>query len=133
MKTVYLISCVAEKRASVSPAQELYCSDWFMKCKAYVLRSLGPGDEWYILSAKYGLLKPSREIAPYDETLKTMKREHRVLWAEQILGQLSKLLRPDDAVVILAGQSYREFLEPALHPLVRQVSTPMRGMRLGSN
>jgi cytoplasmic iron level regulating protein YaaA (DUF328/UPF0246 family) len=131
MKTVYLVSCAAEKRASELPAENLYSSDLFRKARAYTLRNLNDGDQWYILSAKYGLVNPRMVIGPYNETLNNMYSSQRMQWARRVESQLRTLLSPGDKVVFLAGQKYREFLEPALLALGCQTLVPMRGMRIG--
>jgi hypothetical protein len=131
MKTVYLISCVAEKRALECPAESLYCSDLFRKARAYVLRKMDPGDKWYILSAKHGLLHPQTIVGPYNETLNTMCKPDRLEWARRVTSELRSSLDPDDVVVFLAGQRYREFLEPSVLALGCRVSVPMRRMRIG--
>jgi cytoplasmic iron level regulating protein YaaA (DUF328/UPF0246 family) len=131
MKTVYLISCVAEKRAFECPAESLYCSDLFRKARAYVFRNLAPGDKWFILSAKHGLLRPQTVVGPYNETLNTMRKSKRLEWARLVTSALRSALSPDDLVVFLAGQKYREFLEASVLALGCQVSLPMRGMCIG--
>ena len=131
MKTVYLISCVSKKRESELPAEEIYCSDWFNKARAYVMQNLKPEDEWYILSAKYGLLNPRTVIGPYNETLNNMRKLERMEWARRVEDELRKLLHSGDSVVLLAGQRYREFLQSSLLELGCQVSVPMRGLGIG--
>jgi hypothetical protein len=131
MKTVYLVSCVAEKHASELPAEDLYCSDLFQKARAYALRHMSPEDQWYILSAKHGLLDPRMVVGPYNETLNIMRKPERMQWARRVESGLRNILHPGDTVVFLAGNKYREFLEPALLALGYQVLVPMRGMRIG--
>ena len=131
MKTVYLISCVAKKRLSAVPAEHLYCSPWFQKAREWVLQEMSQGDKWYILSAKHGLLNPSTMVGPYNETLNKMTRADRLKWAQQVTASLRNLLHGGDTVVILAGQKYREFLEPLVLALSCNVSVPMQGMQIG--
>jgi cytoplasmic iron level regulating protein YaaA (DUF328/UPF0246 family) len=131
MKTVYLISCVTEKRALECPAESLYCSDLFCKARTYVLQNMAPGDKWFILSAKHGLLRPHTVVGPYNETLNTMRKSERLEWARRVTRELRSALSADDLVVFLAGQKYREFLEASVLALGCQVSVPMRGMRIG--
>ena len=128
MKTVYLISCVAKKRVAECPAEYLYCSPWFQKAQSWVLRKMKPGGEWHILSAKHGLLNPCTVVGPYDETLNKMHKADRLEWAHRVSGSLCQVLRPGDSVVFLAGQKYREFLEPPVLALSCQFSAPMQGM-----
>ncbi len=131
MKTVYLVSCAAEKRTAELPAERLYCSDLFEKARAYALRNMSSEDQWYILSAKYGLLNPGMIVGPYNETLNNMRKSERMQWAQHVERDLRNLLHPGDRVVFLAGQRYREFLEPALFAFGCHILIPMRGMRIG--
>ena len=82
---VYLVSCVSQKRATPSPAKDLYTSPLFRKARAYVERTGGP---WFVLSAKYGLVHPDEVIEPYDLTLNTMGVADRRRWAGMVLTQL---------------------------------------------
>ncbi len=131
MKTVFLVSCAAEKHTSALPAEHLYCSDLFQKARAYALRNMGSEDQWYILSAKYGLLNPAMVVGPYNETLNNMRKSERTQWARDVESDLRSLLHPGDRVIFLAGQKYREFWEPALLALGCGIHIPMRGMRIG--
>lgn len=92
---------------------------------------MNPGDEWHILSAKHGLLNPRTLVGPYNETLNKMHKADRLDWARRVTSDLSRVLQPGDIVVFLAGQKYRELLEPSVLALNCHVSVPMRGMRIG--
>ena len=85
-------------------ARDLYTSTWFDKASAYARQV---ADEWYILSAKYGLVSPGTVIAPYEQTLTKMPAAERQAWAGRVLKNLGAVLTPGDHVVILAGQAYR--------------------------
>jgi len=130
MKTVYLISCVAQKAKTRRPAEELYISDWFRKARSYVESRIGPQDRWYILSAKHHLVEPSQRIAPYNETLSDMTKLARLQWSALILTQLRPILNAGDSVVILAGLRYREFLESPLRASY-PVEIPLKGLGIG--
>ena len=110
------------------PARDLYISDWFLKASAYADRI---SDQWFILSAKYGLLDPDDVIDPYDETLNKMPVKARRDWAVKVLDELIPQLDHDDQVVILAGMKYREFLVDPLGAKGFQVEIPMEGLRIG--
>lgn len=128
MRTIYLVSCVKTKRSSTCAAADLYGSQWFTAARNYVRHR---ANAWYILSAKYGLVKPDDVIAPYEHTLNTMGVAARHRWAERVLSSLNEVLQPGDNVVFLAGQRYREFLEDALRTRGITVNVPMRGLRQG--
>jgi hypothetical protein len=127
MTTYYLVACVSEKVSSCRPAEELYQSDWFRKARSYVIREMKSEDKWFILSAKYHLVSPRQPLEPYDETLKYMRKPERLRWARQVLEQLQEVLQRGDTVVILAGDRYREFLEPDLRSRGYYATVPMRG------
>ena len=103
-------------------------SPWFRKARAFVEKA---GDPWRILSAEYGLLHPDEEIRPYERTLNAMRVRERRRWAEGVLAHIETCLDGVDAVVFLAGQRYREFLEPALRDRGLVVSVPMIGLSQG--
>jgi hypothetical protein len=124
-KTVFLVSCVSKKRDRSMPARELYCSPWFQKARAFVEKQ---ASEWFILSAKYGLLVPGRLIEPYNETLNEKTVEERREWSRRVLQELRIRCTPGSSVVFLAGEKYREFLLPALEELGCSVEVPMEGL-----
>ena len=126
--TIYLVSCVSAKRSNPAPARDLYISPWFCKARTYADKT---GLPWFVLSAKYGLVDPDAVIAPYNHTLKTMRLAERRRWASKVLSQLEPHLEGIKSVIFLAGQSYREFLDPPLRSRGLVVSIPMDGLRIG--
>src|SRR5437870_2566119 len=121
-KRYFLVQCVSKKRSRPRPARDLYCSDWFLKARAYVEAQNQP---WFILSGKHGLVRPERVISPYNRTLPAMTREGRRVWAERVQAQLRRHLRPGDQVVFLAGEVYRDHLVPAVRAMGCSVRIPM--------
>lgn len=109
-------------------AKDLYISDWFVKARAHVEQA---GNEWFILSAEYGLVSPDTGIAPYERTLNTLGIADRRAWGAKVLKQLSPKLKGVDRVVILAGARYREFLVDAIRGKGLTVEIPLEGMRIG--
>ena len=126
--SIHLLSCVGQKRSTDAPARDLYTSPWFHKARAYADRT---GLPWFVLSAKYGLVHPDEVIAPYELTLNTMPVVDRRRWASEVLSQLEPHLNGVGSVVFLAGQRYREFLEPSLRSRGLSVPIPMEGLRIG--
>ncbi|MGI8497740.1 MAG: DUF6884 domain-containing protein [Gemmatimonadaceae bacterium] len=74
---VALVSCVKTKGVSSAPAEDLYTSPLFRALRAYAKTHAG---EWYVLSAKHGVLRPEQVIAPYEQTLNAMPKRKRVAW-----------------------------------------------------
>ena len=104
----------------------MYTSALFQKMMAYA-NSLTP-KRMFILSAKYGLLRPDDVIEPYEQTLKTMKSPARRAWAQRVISALQKNCDLDtDRFVFLAGATYREHLVPH----IRHYTVPMEGLAFG--
>jgi Family of unknown function (DUF6884) len=125
---IFLVSCVARKKAEPCSAAELYMSDWFKKARNFVENDGAP---WFILSAKYGLLKPDTVIEPYDETLNKMGVAQRKSWAAQVQTQMVDTLPDANEVVLFAGVRYRENLMSYLNGRYQAVSVPMDGLQIG--
>jgi len=127
-KTIALVSCVSKKNKSPMPAGKLYSSDLFHKMSTYAKKN---ADEWYILSAKFGLLSPETVIAPYNQTLNNMSSQSRLVWSRKVVESLKQILTPGDSVIILAGMRYRENLLDPIRKMGCDISIPMEGLRFG--
>jgi hypothetical protein len=128
MSTVVLVSCSAGKEAKSMPAEELYNSDLFKKQMEYA-KKLANSADIFIISAKYHLVPLRKVIAPYNLTLKEMPANEREKWAEVVLKQLKDegYNLDKDKFVILAGNAYRQYLEPHM----KNVEVPFEGLRIG--
>ncbi len=102
MKKIILISCVKEKLKTPANAKDLYISDLFKKSYRYA-QLLKP-DNIFILSAKYGLLKPEEIIEPYEETLNNKGSDEIKEWSIKVITAFNEKIDLDkDEVIILAG------------------------------
>ena len=128
ISTVYLLSYVRKKQPVPAPAKDLYASSWFRKARAYTEST---GQPWFILSAQHDLLHPDKIISPYERNLYTMSAANRRQWASRVFAQLEPHLDGVGSVVFLAGNTYRQFLEPSLRTRGLEVSAPMEGLRIG--
>jgi uncharacterized protein DUF6884 len=122
-----LVSCVSAKRPTPAPAHDLYVSPLFRKARAYVESQ---GTPWFTLSAEHGLLHPDTVVVPYERTLNKMRIQDRRDWARRVLAALEVQLCTIHTVVFLAGERYREFLEPALRERFA-VEVPLAGLTIG--
>ena len=86
---------------------------------------------WFILSALHGLVAPTTEIQPYEQTLNEMDVRQRRMWADRVLEQLLPEIEEVRRVVIFAGQRYREFLTAPLQARGVTVEVPMAHLRQG--
>lgn len=125
---VFLVSCVATKSALPRAARDLYISSWFKKARRHVEEA---ELEWFILSAKYGLVHPMNQIEPYELTLNAMPVHERKAWADRVFQQLQVETPGRKKFVFLAGARYREFLLPLLETTGAQVRVPMVGLTQG--
>lgn len=123
-----LVSCVSKKQSHPAPAKELYTSDWFTKVRTLVEAQGWP---WAILSAHYGLVHPEEGIRPYEKTLNSMRVAERRAWADRVMQALAGRLDGVQAVVLFAGQRYREFLVPQMIKAQVQIHVPMEGLKIG--
>lgn len=125
---IALVSCVKQKRGSAVPARDLCLSQLFLGLRRYAELH---ADDWYILSAEHGVLRPEQVVAPYERTLNTMRKPDRVAWAEKVQKQLLELLPVEAEIILLAGQRYREDIEPFLRKRGYSVSVPLQGLKIG--
>jgi hypothetical protein len=126
-KPVFLVACVSQKLDRRACAADLYRSDWFRKARTYVEET---GSPWFILSAAYGLVAPSKRLAPYDATLRDLTAAERRLWGEKTVKQLRRAIgaRHPGPIVFLAGRLYRE---PLLAFAGDRAKIPMLGLGIG--
>jgi hypothetical protein len=132
MREIGLVSCVKSKRDEPAPPADLYTSSYFEKMRRYAEKH---HDEWYILSAKHGLLEPGGEpIAPYDETLRNFSKAEQREWAKRVEGQIvdAGLLKSDTTLVVHAGKDYYGELVPLIEDGVEGVEIPTEGLAIGN-
>ena len=113
-REVGLVSCVKTKREEAVVPRDLYISAYFEKMREYAENE---HDEWWILSAKHGLLAPDGPaIEPYEETLTTASKATQRQWAERVFEELEEqgLLTENNRLVLHAGKAYYEKLLPLL-------------------
>ncbi len=127
-RVVALVSCVKQKQACPAPARDLYTSALFRKMRAYAERH---ADDWFVLSAKYGLAHPGTIIEPYEQTLNTARAQERRAWARHVHSQMAQagLLQTGTEFLWLAGRKYLADLAPMLGQFPQ--SDPLQGMAIG--
>ena len=127
-KIIALVSCVKTKAAEPRPARSLYTSPLFTFASTYAEKI---SNQWYVLSAKYGLVDPDEVIAPYEKTLNKMPISERKAWAADVLESLKDFVAPGDEIIFLAGVRYRQDLIRQLESWGCTVSIPMEGLTFG--
>lgn len=140
VRVVALVGCGRAKLPHAAPAKYLYTGPLFQAARAWVEVTYS---EWWILSARHGLVHPERVLEPYDATLNTLPEAERRQWAWDTFGQIVMERTaghfPDSAgdlllapiIVVLAGNHYRRYLIPDLRAAGYQVHVPLAGLGIG--
>jgi hypothetical protein len=113
---IILVGCGKSKAAVACPARDLYTGNLFRSARDYAEAevSAGRASAWFILSAKHGLLEPTKVVAPYDTKL---TKATAGTWAWGVHLDLWRRFRaahgPTDGsdlpeLVILAGATYAD-------------------------
>jgi len=125
---VVVASCTASKREGEHPARDLYdTSPYFRAQRAYARAC---ADQWFIQSAKYGLVDPNSTIESYDTHVDDLKDTET--WATGIATDLADgPASPPATVEILGGRSYADPLVPELERLGYDVIEPLCGLGIG--
>ncbi len=122
------MACASQKLATPASAERIYTSPLFTAARAYAKSRF---EQWYILSAKYGLLHPRTVIEPYNVTLKNLTPDARATWAKRVSSALVPSLRTDDSVAFLAGELYRRELLGPVRDHVHAVVVPLERFSIG--
>ncbi len=122
---VIAVGCGKVKRNTPSCAEDLYIGSLFKMAKAW---AKSHSMEWFIVSAKHGLLLPKQIVAPYDVKLgkgnNALTEEQTSLWAATTREQIAQRY-PRRRFVCLCSKEY----ERAFVGL--DCEFPLRGMGLG--
>lgn len=123
-RTIVLISCSKSKGRAQAPAAELYISPRFKLSQQFASRQKL---NYFIISAKHGLLSPGAVVEPYDVNLASLSADDRIAWARDVLSRLLSL-RPDvEQVIILADDLYSTSLVGELTEKNIPVAQPLSG------
>ncbi|MCW4005293.1 MAG: tRNA-guanine transglycosylase DpdA [Candidatus Bathyarchaeota archaeon] len=109
-KVLVITGCTKKKitsnPSSKLPAHELYQGRLFKTVKKY---SQMMGFDYLIISAKYGLLRPTEIIEGYEKVLRTKKDIEEI--RPQVEEKLGPILTSYDKIVVIAGENYRKALK----------------------
>lgn len=126
--TVCLVACTSRKGAYPAKAEFIYKSPLFSAARSFAERR---ADQWFILSAKHGLLSPEDEIEPYNESLLDQSDAQRQEWAERVHRALVVRIPPGGRIIFLSGSAYRSYLDPMLTSEGRETAAPMSALGIG--
>lgn len=126
---VLLLGCVKTKLAHPAPAAQLYVSPLFRRRLAYAEAA---GTPWYVVSGRWGLLRPDELAAPYDLHLGDTPTSYRRAWGSWVTEQLAAAHPLDGLVVeIHAGDVYVDALRAPLSKYGARVKDPVDASSLG--
>jgi len=108
-KLTVLVGCSRLKGSRRARAADLYISPRF-KTRRAIAETLAV--DYFILSAKHGLLSPDQLVAPYDEDLQTWPASARAAWGAKISRQLSSI---EGQICILGVPAYAEPIVDHFH------------------
>jgi hypothetical protein len=100
-----LLGCVKTKLPHAAAARDLYVSPLFIGRRVAIdTRTV----RWFVLSAKYGLVKPEALIEPYDLALADMQVAVQREWSRNVVAELHRELGElgDFRFEIHAGRAY---------------------------
>ena len=126
-----LVGCVKTKANFAMPAKDLYISPLFKGRRGFVENTC---DEWWILSALYGLVHPDDLLEPYDVALVGSSRREKQLWSRAVLASIDANVHAHDGDTfeLHAGADYRLFgLEDGLKARGYLIENPTEGLRSG--
>lgn len=125
---IVLLGCVKSKLAQPATAADLYTSPLWRARRRYAERS---DADWYILSAKHGLVKPGQKLAPYEMALTTRSLGDRRDWGERVVADLAVEVGDlrDADVELHAGAPYREAVWGPLEKRGAAPLNPLAGTR----
>ena len=99
-------SCSSKKSECAAQVQDFFKGQLFgMLKKLAIEKEL----DWVVLSGKYGLLKPTDVVEPYDSKIENKKDIERIKVIA--LPVFEKLIKNYDNIIVLMGENYRAVIE----------------------
>lgn len=125
---VAIVGCGAAKR-DLDPGETVEIGTLYTSNYATLKREYAEVlcDDWYILSAKYGLVRHDTEVETYDHTLDDLEPDTREAWRNRVREQFREALArrpPSTTWVLLAGQQYLDALNLTIRALGVPVERP---------
>ena len=100
---IIIISCGKRKLEGKAKAKDLYIGSLYHQKLEYV-KTLYPNNEFYIISAKHGLIHQDVVISSYDRVLPSSSEEFKE-WTDLVNNQL-QIFDSKEEVLFLGGTRY---------------------------
>lgn len=104
------VPCGKRKVNHKTEARDMYIGSYFKECYN-TANLIYPENHIYILSAKYGVLKATDLIEPYDVTFKDMNKKEKEEYKRRINEQLKNMFSKDIQLISFLPKKYNEFIE----------------------
>ncbi|MBS4193215.1 hypothetical protein KHA94_24285 [Bacillus sp. FJAT-49705] len=127
---IAFVCCTKLKEEMPCSAKEMYLKSTLFKKATIYIESKDYVD-WFILSAKYGLLRKQDVIEPYDVTLNSKKASERLNWSKRVLDQIEGLHQNVKQADFYVGKKYREYLITMLEQKGIKCKVPLEGKGIG--
>lgn len=101
---IIIISCGKRKLQGKAKAKDLYIGSLYHQKLEYV-STLYPNHEFYIISAKHGLIHQDKVISSYDRVLPAANNDEYKKWLDLVTEQL-KDFDSTEEVLFLGGARY---------------------------
>ena len=101
---IVIISCGKRKLQGKAKAKDLYIGSLYRQKLEYV-STLYPKHEFYIISAKHGLIHQDKVISAYDKKLPYFDNDYYQEWLDLVTEQL-KEFDSEEEVLFLGGARY---------------------------
>lgn len=127
---VLIVGCGARKLPHPAPAADLYTGPLFRAARAY---ADAQGAPWWVVSARHGLVRPDRVLAPYDQRLRPSRADSFGTWPLSLhLHHLVRAMGPL-VVEVHAGRPYVEAVRMAASMQEDDcaVLDPLQGLQVG--
>lgn len=118
---IVVVGCGERKLDRPAPAQQLYTGSYFAAC-SLTAAAIAPG-RWFILSARYGLVAPSKVLEPYEQTLWMPG----AVTAAEVARQAAALGLAGQTVTALCGRRYADLAAEVWGYVLR----PLAGVGIG--
>lgn len=114
MRRAAVVSCGKRKLTRSAMAKDMYIGPYFKACMAY---AISVADIVLIFSAKYGLIRPTDVIAPYDVYLPNASTEYQKKIKAFVSTQLEKFTDAGYEIIYVCGKTYWSGLPSGATPL----------------
>lgn len=127
---VVLIESSPVRSTTAHEVRRFYAGTQFRAAVRYAERSELP---WYVLSTRWGLLRPDDVVSPYDLVFGQQSPRYRATWGESVATELELELGAlaGRVIEIHATPGYAEALREPLHRRGAIVDEPLRGLTVG--